>query len=138
MLEEKDYTYCMNQEVKKIGSIGEKVAAGYLQKNGYELLDANFSNELGYRRGEIDIVAKDRENNELVFVEVKTRKRGPYSTQPELAITQQKYRKLQKIISNYLNKNKLQDCNWRLDAIAIEMDTSSRKAKLRHLKYIYY
>jgi putative endonuclease len=128
----------IDQKIKEVGSIGENIAANYLLKNGYEILDANFFNELGYRRGEIDIVAKDPENNELVFVEVKARKMSLYSAQPELAITKSKYRKLLKIISSYINKNNLHDQNWRLDAIAIEMDVYSRKARLKHLKYIYY
>lgn len=128
----------MNEESKKIGIACETIAANYLQQKGYEILDTNFSNELGYRRGEIDVVARDPKNKEIVFVEVKTRKKNPYSAQPELAINQTKYRKLSKIISSYLRKNKLLDSNYRLDAIAIELDIETKKAKLRHLKYIYY
>lgn len=129
----------MSQERKDVGLIGEKIAANYLQKNGYEILDTNFSNELGYRRGEIDIVARDVKNKEIIFAEVKTRQKGTSNAStPELAITRQKYRKLLKIIFNYLNKNKLQDSSHRLDAIAIELDMENKKAKLRHLKYIYY
>lgn len=124
--------------ISKIGKIGENIAANYLAKNGYKILETNFFNELGYRKGEIDIVAEDGENKELVFVEVKTRKKELYLTQPELAITRQKYRKLLKIISSYLNKNSLHGHDWRLDAIAIEVDTENRKAKLKHLKYLYY
>ncbi len=124
--------------ISEVGKTGEAIAANYLVKSGYEILDMNFSNELGYRRGEIDIVAKDSKNDELVFVEVKTRRQGLHSANPELAITKPKYRKLLKVISGYINKNNLHDRNWRLDAIAIEMDLYSKKAKLKHIKYIYY
>ena len=128
----------MNEEQKEIGRTGEAIAASYLSKNGFDILDKNFLNSLGYRRGEIDIVARDPANMDLVFVEVKTRKKSFYPTQPELAITRQKYQKLLRIIQSYLRKNNFHDQNWRLDAVAIEIDMSSRKAKLKHLKYIYY
>ena len=92
-----------------------------------------------YRLGEIDVVARDLKSGEVIFAEVKTRKKGTSNSEaPELAISRGKYRKLTKIISNYLRKNNLLDCPYRLDAIAIELDMRSRKASLKHLKYIYY
>ena len=50
------------------GRKGEQLAASYLKRKGYEVLENN------YRRthGEVDIIAKDGET--LVFVEVKSRK----------------------------------------------------------------
>ena len=50
------------------GKEGEKIAASFLKENGYRIIETNFRCVLG----EIDIVAK--ENGELVFIEVKTRK----------------------------------------------------------------
>jgi putative endonuclease len=124
---------------KQIGNIGERIAANYFKARGCEILEMNFENKLGYRVGELDVVARDTKNNEIIFVEVKTRQKGTsHSESPELAISRGKYRKLSKIISNYLRKNSLQDANYRLDAIAIELDMRSRKASLRHLKCIYY
>jgi putative endonuclease len=122
-----------------IGKTGETVAANYLIKNGYSILEMNFQNNRGYRMGEIDIVAKDRETEEIVFAEVKTRQSGRnYSDHAELAINRSKYRKLSKIIFNYLRRNNMMDNDYRLDAISIEMDIKTRRAKLKHLKYIYY
>ena len=129
----------MNFESKEIGVAGEKIAADYLKRNGYEILETNFQNDLGYRVGEIDIVAREKETDEIAFVEVKTRKKGSWgASNPELAITRAKYKKLTLIIGRYLRQNNLEDAPHRLDAIAIEMDMEKRKAKLRHLKYIYY
>ena len=51
----------------KLGQLGEKIAADYLQKNGYRIVSKN----LHVSRNEIDIIAED--SNFLVFVEVKTR-----------------------------------------------------------------
>ena len=124
---------------KEIGSLGERIAANYFIARGCEILEMNFENKFGYRFGEIDVVVRDPKNNEIIFTEVKTRQKGTSnSSAPELAISRAKYRKLSKIISAYLRKNNLLDSNYRLDAIAIELDMKSRKANLRHLKYIYY
>ena len=124
---------------KQIGDLGERIAANYFKARGWEILEMNFENKFGYRLGEIDVVVRDPKNNEIIFAEVKTRQRGTSdSGSPELAISRTKYRKLSKIISNYLRKNNLQGCDYRLDAIAIELDIKTRKASLRHLKCIYY
>lgn len=124
---------------KEIGNLGERIAANYFKARGCEILEMNFENKFGYKVGELDLVARDLKNNELIFAEVKTRQKGTSNSKsPELAITPGKYRKLSKIISNYLRKNNLQNSNYRLDAIAIELDMKTRKANLRHLKCIYY
>lgn len=124
---------------KEIGKTGETVAANYLKNIGYEILEVNFENNIGYRIGEIDVIAIDKQSREIVFVEIKTRQKGKrYSSEGELAINRSKYRKLSKIISNYLRRNNLIDSNYRLDAISVELDMRKRKANLRHLKYIYY
>jgi putative endonuclease len=48
--------------------LGEKLACRYLKRNGYKVLFRNFRGRTG---GEIDVVCRD--NDTLVFVEVKTR-----------------------------------------------------------------
>lgn len=124
---------------KEIGNLGERIAANYFKARGCKILEMNFENKFGYRVGEIDVVARDTKTNEIIFAEVKTRQKGTSnSSAPEIAISRGKYRKLSKIISAYLRKNNLLDCNYRLDAIAIELDMKTRKANLKHLKYIYY
>jgi putative endonuclease len=121
------------------GKLGELIAANYLRENGYKILGANFFNSLGYRRGEIDIIAKDPQTGEIAFVEVKARKyKKAQSSNPESAITRSKYHKLSRIISSYLRKNNLEASDYRLDAITVILDTSAKKAQLRHLRNIYY
>jgi putative endonuclease len=128
-----------NFTIKEIGNLGEQIAANYFKARGWEILEMNFENKQGYRLGEIDVIVRDPKNNEIIFAEVKTRQSGTSNSEtPELAISRAKYRKLSKIISNYLRKNNLLDYNYRLDAIAIELDMKTRKANLRHLKCIYY
>jgi putative endonuclease len=136
---QKCYTSCMKQGSSEIGTSGEKIAADYLSQNGYEILEMNFQNDVGYRVGEIDIIAREKETGEIVFVEVKARIKGGWNSEnPELAITRAKFKKLTRIISRFLREKKMEDAPHRLDAIAIEMDMGTRKATLRHLKYIYY
>ncbi|MFA5872034.1 MAG: YraN family protein [Parcubacteria group bacterium] len=121
------------------GKLGEVIAANYLRRNGYEILGANFFNKFGYRRGEIDVIARDPESEEIAFVEVKTRKCDKnHPSNPEAAITRSKYHKLSRVISDYLRKNKLEESDYRLDAITVEIDHETSIARLRHLKNIYY
>ena len=53
------------------GAWGEAVAVEYLRRNGYEIIDRNSRPVAKDLRLEIDIVAWDREADEMVFVEVK-------------------------------------------------------------------
>lgn len=50
-----------------IGKIGEQIAAEYLEREEYEILESNWR----YRRAEIDLIVRKEEV--LIFVEVKTR-----------------------------------------------------------------
>jgi len=119
-----------------LGPKGEEVAENYLKNKGYEILEKNYTNNLGKRLGEIDIIA--RKDNALVFVEVKTRNMKNYSqTHPEENITYSKLHKLSKIANQYLYKNKLLGANYRFDAISIWLDLENRQAKIKHLESIY-
>ena len=57
-----------------LGKTGEEIATQYLIENGYKLVIRNFR----CRQGEIDIIAKDKD--EIVFIEVKTRKNANYGS----------------------------------------------------------
>ena len=57
---------------KVLGAKGEKLAADFLERNGFEVTEKNFR----YDRGEIDIVA--RKGKLITFCEVKTRTNSAY------------------------------------------------------------
>ncbi|PJE68462.1 YraN family protein, partial [Candidatus Shapirobacteria bacterium CG10_big_fil_rev_8_21_14_0_10_38_8] len=57
---------------KDLGGRGESLAVDILRKQGYKILQRNFSCKIG----EIDIIALD--DNVLIFVEVKTRSNSWY------------------------------------------------------------
>lgn len=119
-----------------IGARGEKAAVNYLKGLKYTILETNYCNKTGRRLGEIDIIA--REDEELVFVEVKTRELSiECSNLPEENITRSKLYKLNKIASYYISSKKLYSTNYRFDAISILSDSQNCSAQLRHLKNIF-
>lgn len=118
-----------------VGIIGEKIAANFLLAQGYELLDAHQYNQRGYRMGELDLIAKEKSGS-IVFIEVKTRKGKRGEVVPEENITSSKIMKIRKAAQHYLRINELVDQNWRIDAIAIILDFTSRKMDIRHIKHI--
>ena len=64
---------------KELGKIGEELAKKHLEEENYQIIKRNFS----CRQGEIDIIAKDKIKNELVFAEVKTRTNNAYGLPSE-------------------------------------------------------
>ena len=60
-----------NMHNKRLGRLGEDVAARYLVSRGYEIIARNWT----CQAGEADIIARD--DDILVFAEVKTRKAFP-------------------------------------------------------------
>ncbi|MBA3961793.1 MAG: YraN family protein [Chthoniobacterales bacterium] len=72
----------------QLGARGEKLAARYLRRQGYKVLYRNFRGKHG---GEIDLVCRD--DDTLVFVEVKTRTREDFG-RPLDAVNRQKQRRI--------------------------------------------
>lgn len=122
-------------EIHDLGKKGEIVAANYLVSLGYEVLDKNYFNKNGYRKGEIDIIAKDK-NGKLVFVEVKTRKGDRKKIIPEESITPVKIKKIIKAVNYFLYGRGWQGYDWRIDSISVIFDFKERKMNIRHIKAI--
>src|SRR5438876_3965713 len=72
----------------QLGIRGEKLACRFLRRNGYKVLYRNFRGRTG---GEIDIVCRD--NDTLVFVEVKTRTREDFG-RPSAAVNRDKQKRI--------------------------------------------
>ena len=104
--------------MKNIGKNGELLAANYLIASGWKILEANYFNHKGYRIGEIDIIAKDRKNN-IVFVEVKSRKGEEKDWVPGENINPDKLRKIGKAAHLYLRDNNLLEKTWRIDLVGV-------------------
>lgn len=99
----------------ELGKSGEDVAIEYLKRKKYKIIDQGFR----FLRGEIDIIAYDRET--LVFVEVKTRKSIKYS-QPEESVTPAKRKQLRRVAQGYLLRNHIKDVECRFDVLSLTFD----------------
>ncbi|MGV8058681.1 MAG: YraN family protein [Smithellaceae bacterium] len=106
------------------GKYGEQIAVAYLRKNGYRICETNFRCPLG----EIDIIAREK-TNELVFIEVKTRKSSQLGY-PEQAVGTRKQQKLSQLALWYLQKNKLTNSDARFDVIAITLLSEGHEIRL--------
>lgn len=112
-----------------LGKIGENIAAGYLQKNGYRIIERNY-----YKRaGEIDIIAIDKDT--LVFVEVKTRNSVDFGS-PLEAITPWKLRSLIKTAQYYKMTHRNVPDLLRIDAVSINISSSGEVDEIQLVKNI--
>jgi putative endonuclease len=94
------------------GRLGETAARKYLRKQGLKFLTANFKTE----RGEIDLVFRD--NDCLVFVEVKTRSEESW-TRPAASVDADKRRKLSLCGLDYLRMLRKQEIKVRFDVVEV-------------------
>ena len=95
-----------------LGKEGEKIAADFLKAHGWKIIDTNFRS----RFGEIDIIARNEE--EIIFVEVKTRAQKRYGM-PAEAITVQKKKHLYRTAEYYVMKNHFENKPIRFDVIEV-------------------
>lgn len=107
------------------GQHGEQRAAQFLQSLGYTIVDRNYR----YPRGEIDLVAQDKET--IVFVEVRTHRSQEFGN-PLASVNKRKQRQIAMTALHYLSRFHLHDRAARFDVIGImgEGDT----AQLTHIK----
>ncbi|MBR2787372.1 MAG: YraN family protein [Clostridia bacterium] len=114
---------------KTVGRMGEDLACKYLMNNNYSVLDRNFS----CMQGEIDIIAYDLKNEEVVFFEVKTRTNFNYGI-PSEAVNKLKQRHILNSAKYYLYSRRLEDHFVRIDVI--EVVINGEKYKLNHLRNV--
>jgi len=110
------------------GKWGEDQAAEFLAKNGYEILERNYT----FERAEIDIIAK--KGIFLVIVEVKTRTTDQYGSYEEL-VTPRQQRQIINAAEGYIQTNDL-DLETRFDVISIIID--KRPFEIEHIEEAFY
>lgn len=108
-----------------LGRWGENLAAAHLEALGHVIVERNWR----CREGEIDLVTRDGET--LVFVEVKTR-RGRAFGAPEEALTPRKADKLLQLGRQYVYEHVLDETNWRIDLVAVELDDRGHLLRCDH------
>lgn len=112
-----------------LGKTGEEAAANYLRHTlGCEILSQNYRNRLG----EIDIIAK--EDDTLVFVEVKTRQSQQWG-RPAEAVENRKQRKLSLVALSYMTQHHCWQMPCRFDVI--EVIPSPRGFHIHHIRHAF-
>lgn len=117
----------MTLATKKTGDEGEALAVELLETKGYSIVKRNYR----YGKGEIDIIAKDPDEEGLVFIEVKSRKNLEFGL-PEEAVTKNKIKQLKRVAELYLYENDIKEILCRFDVISVLM-LPGQKPKLEHL-----
>ena len=116
---------------RELGTKGEDMAAGYLERKDWEILARNWR----CRFGEVDIVAREAGDDEtVVLVEVKTRLAlgEGASEMPELAVDGKKRRRYRNLALAYVVDHPDVD-SIRFDVIALNV-VGETQARLRHLR----
>lgn len=98
---------------RRLGAEGESLARRYLEETGYAVVDANWR----CREGEIDLVAVD--GDELVVVEVKTRRSRRYGLAVE-AVTEEKHLRLRRLARLWAREHEAHVSGIRVDVIGVE------------------
>ena len=112
----------------RLGSWGEALAGRFLQDKGYQILDTNYRTS----HGEVDIVARDGE--ELVFVEVRTRRRGSFGA-PEESLSKAKVQRLVNTCEAYLQNAPEAGAAWRVDLVCVYLDAAGKLEGVQHLPH---
>ena len=102
------------------GRSGEDLAAQYLEQQGYIILERNYR----LRIGEIDIIARDGED--LVFIEVKTRRSKRFGS-PFEAVDVRKQKKIFNIAAVYLQGKELP---VRFDVVAVHLNEQDARIEV--------
>ena len=99
-------------------------AARYLRRRGMRVVMR------GYRTpwGEIDLIARD--GDFLVFIEVKTRRRGV----PAEAVTPEKQRRLTLAALRFLRRRNLLEERCRFDVVAVIWPDDDRPPQIEHFR----
>jgi putative endonuclease len=113
----------MKDSKVKLGRQGEELATQALAGRGYEIVTRNWH----CQAGEVDVVA--RRDDAFYFFEVRTRRGQVYGT-PEESITPAKQQRMIDVALTYLGENALDDVDWRIGFVAVEMDRAGSLLRL--------
>ena len=115
-------------EHNELGKLGEELAVDFLQQNGYDILETNWT----FQKAEIDIIAQ--KENVLAIVEVKTRSSIEFGL-PQDFVKPKKIQLLVKAVNEYVIANDL-DVEVRFDIIAIYKE--GNEFKMEHIEEAFF
>jgi putative endonuclease len=107
----------------KLGRKGEELATQALIRRGYEIVARNWH----CQASEVDVVAG--RDSALHFFEVRTRRGHAYGM-PEESITPAKQQRMIDVALTYLGEHELDDIDWRIGFVAVEMDRAGNLLRL--------
>jgi len=123
-------------KTSRTGALGEEIAATFLKKKGYTIIEMNFRRPWG----EIDIVAE--KSGTVRFVEVKavsaafeSISRENNSYRPEEQIHAAKLRKVVRTAELYMERRGDRR-EFQIDAVGVILDTNRRSARCRLFEQI--
>ena len=109
------------------GQRGEIIAAEFLKRKGFVVVARSYR----HRRNEVDLIV--RQENMLVFVEVKLRKNAAFG-HPEAFVSEQQAQRITEAAEHYLHETNWEG-NIRFDIIAI---TLQPKLAIKHFEDAFY
>lgn len=114
---------------RELGQYGEKLAAEFLERRGFKIVERNFHT----RWGEIDVIAQH--GRSLHFVEVKTRSSAAHG-EPEEAINYFKQQRLLGAAKMYLLARAVELPNYQIDSVAIIIGIENQAPVIRYCENI--
>jgi len=115
-------------EHNELGKFGEELAVEFLQQNGYDILETNWT----FQKAEIDIIAQ--KDSILAVIEVKTRSSIAFGL-PQDFVKPKKIQLLVKAVNEFIVSNDL-DVDVRFDIIAINKEDNTYK--IEHFEDAFY
>lgn len=112
----------------ELGTLGEELAVEFLEKNGYKILETNWT----FQKAEVDIIAQ--KDTVLAVIEVKTRSSIEFGL-PQDFVKPKKIQLLVKAINEYVISNDL-DLEVRFDIIAIQKENNG--FLIEHIEDAFY
>jgi len=114
---------------KQVGRGGEEIAAQFLERKGYKIIERNYRKKWG----EIDVIAE--KDNVVHFVEVKAVSRESKDYRPEELIHESKLRKVARTAALYMEQQR-DGREFQIDGIAVIMDMATRTARCRFYEQV--
>jgi len=122
---------------QKIGELGEDIACKFLMKQGFSILERNYTKKWG----EIDIIAE--KESKRYFIEVKSKSVSnldfvSYETtgRPEENMHPWKMKRLRRVVETYLISKRLGAVDWQFDLLIIYLDLEERKARVKKVENV--
>jgi putative endonuclease len=112
---------------QSLGHSGESIAAVFLEKKGYTILEKNYRTPYG----EIDLIAHQADT--IIFIEVKTRASSSLGP-PEISITRRKAKHMRDAAEYYIQEHPDLQNEWRIDVISVQTNVQETPPLIIHFE----